>query len=191
MDPRQQYLQTITRRHFLRDSHVGLGALALGGLGNTASAVDPRHPHSPPLPGRAKHVIYLHMAGSPPQHELFDFKPALLRHNMQPCPDDLLAVLQKERLPFIDLKARRPKLLGTPYRFQPRGDSGLMISELLPHLSQHADEMAIIRSMHTDQFNHAPAQLLLYTGAARFGRASLGSWATWGLGTENANLNCI
>ena len=186
MDPRQHYLQTITRRHFLRDSNVGLGALALGGLNTaantaaTAATADPRHPHSPPLPGKAKHVIYLHMAGSPPQHELFDFKPELLKHNMQPCPDDLLAVLQKERLPFINLKARRPKLLGTPYRFQPRGDSGLMISELLPHLSHHADEMAIIRSMHTDQFNHAPAQLLLYTGAARTRRPVTGS--------ENANL---
>ncbi|MED5398917.1 MAG: DUF1501 domain-containing protein, partial [Planctomycetota bacterium] len=190
MDPHQQYLQTITRRHFLRDSNVGLGALALGSLTGAAIAAtdDPRQPQSPPLPGRATHVIYLHMAGSPPQHELFDFKPALLRHNMQPCPDELLKVLQKERLPFINLKARRPKLLGTPYRFQPRGDSGLMISELLPKLSHHADDMAIIRSMHTDQFNHAPAQLLLYTGAARFGGASMGSWATWGLGTENANL---
>ena len=90
MDPRHNYLQTITRRHFLRDSNVGLGALALATLqtGNTAAATDdPRQPHRPPLPGRAKHVIYLHMAGSPPQHELFDFKPALLRHNMQPFPD--------------------------------------------------------------------------------------------------------
>ena len=82
MDPRQQYLQSITRRHFLRDSHVGLGALALGGLAAGNSSADPGQPQSPPLPGRAKHVIYLHMAGSPPQHELFDFKPALLRHNM-------------------------------------------------------------------------------------------------------------
>ncbi len=191
MDPRHNYLQTITRRHFLRDSNVGLGAMALATLqtGNTAAATDdPRRPHRPPLPGRAKHVIYLHMAGSPPQHELFDFKPALLRHNMQPCPDELLAVLQKERLPFIDLKARRPKLLGTPYKFQPRGESGQWISELLPELSHHADDMAIIRSMHTDQFNHAPAQLALYTGAARFGGASMGAWTTWGLGTENANL---
>ena len=189
MDAHSQLLQAITRRHFLRGSGLGLGGLAMASLGSRAAGgAEATTPQGSPRRAPAKHVIYLHRAGSPPQHELFDFKPALIRHNMQPCPDHLLEILQKERLPFIDLKARRPKLLGTPYRFRQHGDSGTMISELLPHISGHADEMAVIRSMHTDQFNHAPAQLLLYTGAPRFGGASLGSWVTWGLGSENANL---
>ena len=107
---------------------------------------------------------------------------------MQPCPDELLQVLQKERLAFIDLKARRPKVLGTPYKFAPRGQCGTQVSELLPHLSEVIDDLAVIRSLHTDQFNHAPAELLVHTGSPRFGGASIGSWVTWGLGSENQNL---
>ncbi len=190
MNPASEYLQGITRRHFLRDSQAGLGAMALAGLMGTSQSQAASTPNvaKPMFAPKAKHVIYLHMAGSPPQHDLFDFKPKLVEHTMQPCPDELLEILKKERLPFIDLNARRPKLLGTPYKFAQHGDSGQWMSELLPNLSEHADDLCVIRSMKTDQFNHAPAQLLLYTGSPRFGGASLGSWATYGLGSESENL---
>jgi hypothetical protein len=192
----QRYLQAVTRRHFLQGGGYGLGGLALAQLmGNPASAEprpvtieNPLEPKTPPLPAKAKRVIYLHMAGSPPQQELFDYKPKLVEQNMQPCPDELLAIMEKERLPFINLKQGRPKLLGTPYKFAQHGESGQSMSELLPHLSKHADDLCIVKSMWTDQFNHAPAQLLLYTGSNRFGAASMGSWTTYGLGSENQNL---
>ncbi len=193
MDRELKLAQQINRRHFLKNCQVGVGGIALSALlgadaaGNTPQA-NPLAARPPHFPARAKHVIYLHMAGSPPQQELFDYKPKLVELNLEPCPDSLLEILQKERLPFIDLKARRPKLLGTPYKFSPRGQSGTVVSELLPKFCEHIDDVAVIKSMHTDQFNHAPAQLLIYTGSPRFGGASLGSWATWGLGSENQNL---
>lgn len=186
----QRFLQSVTRRHFLEQGGYGLGGLALAQLmGRTASADQAALAvKTPPQPAKVKRVIYLHMAGSPPQHDMFDFKPKLIEHNMEPCPDDLLEVLKKERLPFINLKQGRPKLLGTPHKFARHGESGQEFSELLPNLSQHADDMCIVKSMWTDQFNHAPAQLLLYTGSPRFGNASMGSWITYGLGSENQNL---
>lgn len=179
-----------TRRHFLRDCNLGLGALALSSImGRTSAANVPssevanplatKEPHFQP---KAKNVIYLHMAGSPPQHELFDYKPLLIKHNMQPCPDELM---KNQRFPFIK---GHPKLLGTPYKFAPQGECGTLVSELLPHFSTMIDDVAVIKSMHTDQFNHAPAQLLLYTGSPRFGSAAMGSWITYGLGSENQNL---
>jgi hypothetical protein len=196
MNPVLQRAQQITRRYFLQSCQLGLGALALSCFDQRRSLAgekspgkaNPLAPKRPPRPAQAKHVIYLHMAGSPPQQDLFDYKPALVKHNMQPCPDELLEVLKQERLAFIDLKQRRPQLLGTPYQFEPCGQSGTRISELLPEFRQCADDICLIRSMHTDQFNHAPAQLLLYTGAPRFGNASMGSWVTYGLGSENENL---
>ena len=122
------------------------------------------------------------MSGSPPQQELFDWKPKLVEHNMQPCPDSLLA---NQKFAFIK---GHPKLLGTPYKFAQHGQSGAWLSELLPHTASIVDDIAIIRSMHTDQFNHAPAELFLHTGNARAGNASMGSWVTYGLGSENQDL---
>jgi hypothetical protein len=122
------------------------------------------------------------MEGSPPQQELFDYKPYLVEHNLEPCPSE---VLQGERFAFIK---GQPKLLGTPYKFAPRGECGTWVSELLPHLSRVIDQLCVVKSMHTDQFNHAPAELLLFTGAPRFGGASLGSWITYGLGSESDDL---
>ena len=195
LKPVERRARSVTRRYFLQSCQLGLGALALGclepGIGRAAEGTqtaNPLAPKAPPRPAKAKHVIYLHMAGSPPQQDLFDYKPALVKHNMQPCPDELLDVLKKERLAFIDLKARRPQLLGTPYQFAPAGQSGTNVSELLPEFRSCVDDICLIRSLHTDQFNHAPAQLLLYTGAPRFGNASMGSWVTYGLGSENENL---
>jgi hypothetical protein len=180
----------LTRRQFLKASPTGLGALALAGyLGHGSRAADavgtgadpmaPRPPHFAP---KAKHVIYLHMSGGPPQQDLFDYKPELVRHNMQPCPDSLL---KNQRFAFIK---GHPKLLGTPYKFAQQGQSGAWVSELLPGFGKLVDQTAIIRSMQTDQFNHAPAELFIYTGSPRNGGAAMGSWITYGLGSENENL---
>ncbi len=151
----------LTRRHFLRQSQIGLGALAFSSLLGRAkpaqaaveeSALTEREPKAVP---KARSVIYLHMSGSPPQQDLFDYKPKLVQFNMQPCPDELL---KGQRFPFIK---GHPNLLGTPYRFRPYGECGTVLSELLPGLGSVVDEIALIRSMWTDQFNHAPAELLV------------------------------
>jgi Protein of unknown function (DUF1501) len=185
-----------TRRHFLKESAMGLGAIALGGLlpgcgmGNRADglssiAFDPANPLAPKLPmfpGKAKSVIYMHMAGAPSQLELFDFKPELQKLNGQDCPDSLL---KGKRFAFI---RGVPKMLGPQANFSQRGESGAWISDYLPHFATVADEVSFLKAMTTDQFNHAPAQLMIHTGSARLGRPSMGSWATYGLGTENQNL---
>jgi hypothetical protein len=186
MDPLAQQHLHRTRRHFLQDCGVGLGAIAAASLDIQSAA--PKAPPNPLLPkashfpAKAKHVIYLHMAGSPPHLDLFDYKPELVKLNGQDCPDEYL---KGKRFAFTKGK---PKLLGTPRKFKQHGKSGAWISDALPHLSTVADDLTIIRSMNTDQFNHAPAQLFLYTGSPRQGRPSMGAWATYGLGTLNENL---
>jgi hypothetical protein len=193
-----QRARAVTRRQFLKRSQTGLGAIALAMLGShegrgedqssthsqklTAAADNPMAPRPSMFPAKAKRVIYLHMSGGPPQQDLFDYKPALVKHNMQPCPDELL---KNQRFAFIK---GHPKLLGTPYKFNQRGQSGQQISDLLPHIGEVADDIAIIRSMHTDQFNHAPAELFIFTGSPRNGGAAMGSWITYGLGSENQDL---
>ena len=178
----------ITRRHFLRQSQVGIGALALSllqeGAGHAQRRVEvnPMAPRAPHFAPKAKNVIYLHMAGSPPHLDLFDYKPELLRRTGQDCPAEFL---RGRRFAFT---SGTPKLLGTPQRFRQVGQGGQWMSAALPQLATVADELCIIKSMFTDQFNHAPAELLLYTGSAQFGRPSMGSWITYGLGTENQNL---
>ena len=179
-----QQAQFITRRHFLRRCQMGLGSLALGSLMGRAgaSAANPLAPHLPPLAGKVKNVIYLHMAGSPPQLDLFDYKPKLNELNDKPCPKEFI---EGRRLPFIK---GHPKLLGSPHTFKRHGQNGQWFSNMYPTLSGLADDLTFVKSMHTDQFNHAPAQMLLYTGSPRNGSASMGSWVTYGLGSENANL---
>jgi hypothetical protein len=145
-------------------------------------ADNPLSPRQPHFAAKAKRIIYLEMAGAPPQQELFDYKPRLVELNMQPCPDELL---KNQRFAFIK---GHPKLLGSPYKFQQHGQSGQWVSDLLPNISKIVDEIAVIRSMNTDQFNHAPADLMLFTGSPRFGSASMGSWITYGLGSENQDL---
>jgi hypothetical protein len=186
---RLRYVRALTRRHFLRSTQLGLGAWALAellaGRGSAAPLPEVEHPLAakpPQFPARARAVIYLHMSGGPPQHDLFDWKPTLVEHHMQPCPAELL---QGARFPFIK---GHPNLLGTPYKFSQHGQCGAWVSELLPRMAEHVDEMAIVRSLVTDQFNHAPAELFLYTGAPRAGNASMGSWITYGLGSENQDL---
>ena len=172
MNPVMQRALADTRRHFLGRCGLGLAGMFL----NSAQAA------TTPAAGKAKSVIYLHMAGSPSQLELFDYKPELKKYSGQPCPEELL---RGKRFAFIK---GVPKMLGTPYEFERRGQSGGYVSELLPHFSKVVDEVAIIRSMNTEQFNHAPAQLFVHTGNPRFGSASMGAWATYGLGTENKDL---
>lgn len=176
-----------TRRQFLKNCQTGLGAIALVSLlerdGRAAPAdANPLAPKKPHFTARAKNVIYLHMSGAPPQQELFDWKPRLVEHHMKPCPADLL---QGQRFAFIK---GHPNLLGSPYKFKQCGKSGAWVSELLPNLSEMVDDLAFIKSMHTDQFNHAPAELFLYTGSPRNGGAAMGSWITYGLGSESQEL---
>jgi hypothetical protein len=180
-----------TRRHFLHDCATGLGALWLATTAGRAWGVnaplrkDPAHPLlpvAPPLPARASRVIYLHMAGSPSQLDLFDYKPELTRLNGQDCPASFLAGKQFAFIQGV------PKMLGSVYPFAQAGRSGQWISDRLPHLATVADELCFIKSMYTDQFNHGPAQLLMHTGTQNPGWASFGAWTTYGLGTENQNL---
>ena len=187
MNPYREHWHLRTRRHFLRDCGVGLGSIALSALsGSTAKASespsDPLAPRTPHFTARAKRVIYLHMAGSPPHLDLFDYKPELVRLDGELCPDEYF---QGQRFAFT---SARPRLLGTPRKFARYGQSGAWVSDALPKLAQQVDQIAFIKSMNTDQFNHAPAQLLLYTGSPRQGRPSMGSWITYGLGSENQNL---
>jgi hypothetical protein len=196
-------LQAQTRRHFLRSFSAGLGTMFLGTLaspllsssmaGETATAGtrpldftrDPKNPLAalpPQFAARAKRVIYLHMAGAPSQLELFEHKPELTKLDGQDCP---MSFLTGKRFAFIN---GVPKLLGSQYPFHQTGQSGQWISDRLPHLEKHIDDLCLIKSMRTDQFNHAPAQLLVQTGDARLGHPALGSWVLYGLGTENQNL---
>ena len=189
MDPVKRSLQNITRRYFLSQCQAGIGGFALssllGGAANaadTTSASDALAVSKPHFPAKAKSVIYLHMTGSPPNLDLFDYKPELIKHNDQDCPAEFL---EGREFAFT---TGTPKLMGTPHKFRKVGQSGLWMSDALTHMEEIADDFCMIHSMNTDQFNHAPAELLLYTGSARLGRPSMGSWVTYGLGSENENL---
>ncbi len=178
--------QFTTRRHFLKSCTTGIGAIALGSLFGFETSGKQKYTTSfKPLPDfvpRAKRIIYMHMAGSPSQLELFDYKPELEKLNNQLCPSSLL---EGKKFAFIN---GVPKLLGPLGKFKQRGESGAWISDHLPYFSQMADEVCFLKAVHTDEFNHAPAQLFLYTGSPRLGRPSMGSWVTYGLGSENENL---
>jgi uncharacterized protein DUF1501 len=187
MDPKLEFLQQVTRRSFLQSAgRFCLGAIAFASLAESGVAAgrarNPLAPRSPHFAPRAKRVIYLHMSGGPPHLDLFDYKPALVEWNDKPCPDEFL---KGKRFAFT---TGVPKLMGTPRQFSKHGESGIWMSDAIPRLAEVADEMCLIRSMNTDQFNHTPAELLLFTGSARQGRPSMGSWVTYGLGTENENL---
>ncbi|MBI3414861.1 MAG: DUF1501 domain-containing protein [Verrucomicrobia bacterium] len=188
MNLHEEKLKLITRRQFFRDCGTGVGSIALASLLNEnllatpAASADPLLPHAPHFAPKAKNIIYLHMAGAPSQLDLLDYKPKLRELNNQKVPEELI---KNERFAFIK---GVPKILGTPHRFMRHGQSGQEISAALPHLATVADEIAIVRSMKTDQFNHAPAQLFVHTGSARLGRPGMGAWLSYGLGTEGRNL---
>ena len=182
-------LRDITRRHFFRDVGFGIGSLALASLmddrlfasaPSTASAST--RPLGPHFAAKAKQVIYLFMAGAPSQIDLFDHKPKLQQYDGQPIPEE---IVKGERFAFIK---GTPRLLGSPFTFARHGRSGAEISSLLPHLGGHADDIAIIRSLHTTQFNHAPGQIFINTGSQIIGRPSLGAWLSYGLGSDNRDL---
>src|SRR3954447_8161576 len=185
----------LARRWFFKECGVGLGGIALASLlrgrGDTAAEaaapavrvsqnpLAPRDPHYAP---RAKRVIYMFMAGAPSHLELFDYKPELAKRNGQLPPASLL---KDYRAAFINVNSA---LLGPKYSFAKRGQSGAELSELLPGLANVADDITIVKSMHTDAVNHAPGQILMNTGSQQFGRPSVGAWTVYGLGSESEAL---
>jgi hypothetical protein len=179
----------LTRRWFFRQCGVGLGAIALNELLRQEGVAKPadtpgdalavRKPHHTP---RAKRVVYLFMAGAPSHLELLDYKPQLAKYNGTLPPKELL---EGYRAAFINPNS---KLLGPKFKFAKHGKCGAEVSELLPHLASVVDDVAIVKSMATDAFNHAPAQIFMNTGAQQFGRPSFGAWVTYGLGSEARDL---
>jgi hypothetical protein len=194
MDAKQQWLQWLTRRHFFQQCGVGIGKMALASLlcqealraEGPANFANPLAPKKPPLPPKAKNIIFLFMAGGPSQLELFDYKPKLQELNDKPIP---ASYMEGKRFAFMNTFAKEvPKLLGTRRKFARHGRSGAYVSELLPHLGTMADDLAIVPTMATEVFNHAPAKIFINTGTPQFGRPSMGSWVTYGLGSESQEL---
>jgi len=178
----------VTLRWFFQQCGVGLGAVALGtlfresGWASPVLPTSPLAPKQPHFPAKAKRVIFLFQAGAPSHLELFDNKPELAKWNGKVPPAELV---KDYRAAFINPSST---LLGPKFKFAKHGQSGAELSELLPHLSEIVDDLAIVKSMHTDAFNHAPGQILMSTGSQQFGRPSMGAWATYGLGSETQDL---
>jgi uncharacterized protein (DUF1501 family) len=185
MNRQKDLIADITRRHFFKQTaSFGIGSLALAALMNEKlfAAADNEAPRGPHFAPKAKRIIFLFMAGAPSQLDLFDYKPALNKYDGQDIPAEFI---KGERFAFIK---GVPKLLGTPFEFRKYGQAGQEMCNLMPGLARHADEIAIIRSMKTTQFNHAPAQIMMNTGHQIIGRPSMGAWLTYGLGSENKDL---
>ena len=187
-----ELLHALTRRHFFSRCALGLGSIALGSLlnGRRAMAVDAAHlanpmaPRQPMFTPRAKNVIYLFMAGGPSQLELFDYKPKLVELNGQPIPQ---SYIEGKRFAFMG-SSHGTKLLGTRREFKQHGQSGMWVSNLFPHTATIVDDATFVKSCAANLFNHAPAKLFMNTGSGQFGRPSMGSWVTYGLGSESQNL---
>jgi uncharacterized protein (DUF1501 family) len=187
---RSEYARLVTRRWFFRQCSVGLGSIALSSLlgaqrslGDVATKLaDPLAPHAPHFAPKAKRVIYLFMAGAPSQLDLFDYKPALAKYNGQALPPE---VIMGQKYAFIRPDAA---LFATEFKFGRHGKCDAELSEALPHLAEVVDDIAIVKSMTTDAFNHAPGQVLMQTGSTQFGRPCFGSWVLYGLGSEAQNL---
>jgi hypothetical protein len=189
MNPHLLKLEHQTRRTFLRSAgRFSLGAIAMQSLlakPASAAPTDPARPLAPRAPHfepKAKRVIYLHMSGAPPHLDIFDYKPELVKRSGQDCPDQFL---KGRRFAFT---SGVPKLMGTPRKYEQHGHGGIWMSDALTNLPRIANDITVIKSVTTDEFNHAPAELLLYTGSGRQGRPAMGTWVTYGLGTENENL---
>ncbi|MFM8619030.1 MAG: DUF1501 domain-containing protein [Opitutaceae bacterium] len=175
-----------SRRRFLMRAGGGIGGLALtrllgadGLLAGADAGGQVRTHHRP----RAKNCIYIYLEGGPSQMDLYDPKPKLNELDGQPLPESMLANMR-----FAFLAKESARIMGTPRKFRPHGKCGMELSDLLPHIGSIADDICLIRSMHTDQFNHVPGQLLMNTGSAISGRPSMGSWLSYGLGSVNRNL---
>ncbi len=182
--PGGQAPDLVTRRHFFEQCGVGVGKMALASLlaAESQAAPGPGLPAAAHAAPKARAVIHLFMAGAPSQLELFDYKPMLKKYEGKPIPP---SVVGSQRYAFIRPDAA---VLGPQFSFARHGQSGAELSEMLPHLGGMADEMAIIKSCRTTQFNHAPAQIYLNTGFAQPGRPSIGSWVTYGLGSLSSDL---
>jgi len=191
---RERQMQ-LARRQFFTSSASGLGAIALSGMllgeagageansetrKDNANPLAPKPPHFAP---KAKSCIFIYLAGAPSHVDLYDPKPELNDRHGQPLPKSLT-----ENVRFAFIKKDSAILMGSPRKFTKQGQCGMELSDLLPHLGTCADDVALVRSMHTEAFNHHPAQLMLSSGVPRFGRPSLGSWLTYGLGSESQNL---
>lgn len=181
-------LERTTRRHFLQGCATGLGGMWLAsqlaseaGASQASTGEEGLHASLRFAP-RAKRVIFLHMIGAPSQLELFDYKPELAKYDGRACPQEYL---DGQRFAFIQ---GTPELMGPQYPFKQHGECGAWVSDRFPHIAKHVDKLCFIKTMQTDQFNHGPAQLMVHCGNARTGYPSIGSWVTWGLGTENENL---
>ncbi|MDQ6705248.1 MAG: DUF1501 domain-containing protein, partial [Acidobacteriota bacterium] len=194
MDLESLVSQFETRRHFFSRCGVGLGKIALASLladsnvfGATAGATsNPMQAKPGDFPAKVKSVIYLFMAGGPSQLELYDYKPALQKLNNQPMPDSLLT---GKRFAFMDTFTKdKPKLLGTKRTFKQHGQSGAWVSDLLPHIGAVSDNISFLKGVSTENFNHGPAKCYANTGSTRFGRPSMGSWITYGIGSESTDL---
>jgi len=181
----------IARRWFFRECGLGLGSIALGALMGErlhakpvggAVARDPMTPRAGHFQPRAKRVVFLFMAGAPSHLDLFDHKPELIKYNGKAPPADLL---KGYRAAFINPNAT---LLAPKYGFSRHGQSGMEISEVLPHIASIADDITLVRSIQTEAINHAPAQIFMNTGSQQFGRPSMGTWVTYGLGSESRDL---
>ena len=193
MTPEDRHLQQVTRRHFFSRCAIGLGQIALANLlsdgrlfaadGAPANPMAPRPSHFAP---KAKNIIYLFMAGGPSQFELFEYKPKMGEYDGNPIPDSLVA---GKRFAFMDKVSREPmKVLGSRRSFRQYGQSGLYVSDLLPHVATVSDDIALIQGISTDNFNHGPAKCFMNTGSTRFDRPSIGSWVTYGIGSESKVL---
>lgn len=176
------------RRRFLREVGCGIGSMGLAhllaqdGFAASGPADNPLAPKLPPLPAKAKNVIFMFMEGAPSQMDLFDPKPGLQKISGQTLPESLTSQL---RLAFIKKDA---KVLASPRVFKPNGQSGIEFSDFIPNIASCADDLCLVRSMYTDAFNHHPGQLLLFTGSIQIGRPTVGAWALYGLGSESKNL---
>ncbi len=194
MTPTQLHLLHATRRHFFSQCFVGLGGLALAdllsptGLHAAPGSVSerplaPKRPHFAP---KAKRVVYLFMSGAPSQFETWLWRPKLRELDGQATPDSFL---DGKRFAFMEqFTKQRPKLLGPQRDFRRHGQSGIWVSEVFPHMAGIVDDLSLIYTLKTENFNHAPAKLFFSTGSTRYGRPSMGSWITYGLGSESQNL---
>src|SRR3954463_7914284 len=186
---RSEYARLITRRWFFRQCGVGLGSTALASLlhperadAASLTSSNPLAPKAPPYTPTAKRVIFMFMAGAPSQLELFDYKPTLAKYNGKPVPAE---VVMGQKYAFIRPDAA---LYATEFKFAKHGQCGAELSEAMPHLAKVVDDIAIVKSMTTDAFNHAPGQVMMQTGSTQFGRPCFGSWVLYGLGSETQNL---
>ena len=194
MTLQEQTLLHVTRRHFYSRCFVGLGSIALGSLigGRSFGAPagpdlsDPLAPRPPHFAPKVKRVVYLFMAGAPSQFETWLWRPKLKQLDGQPTPDSFL---DGKRFAFMERFTKDPlKLLGPQREFRQHGQSGTWVSEVFPHMASIVDDLAFVHTLRTENFNHAPAKLVFNTGSTRFGRPSMGSWITYGLGSESRNL---